>query len=80
MAGLNLAVLLQARLDQTVVALVALPLDIRVAAAMLILPLAVFLNGGFRATLALLKSQNCVWHKSKTPFIGLVVSLLGEWI
>ena len=43
----------------------SLPVDIRVAAVMLLLPLVVLLNGTGWATLALLKSQNYVWHKSK---------------
>ena len=59
-AGLDLAVILQARLDQMVVELGALPVDIRIAAVMLFLPFMVLLDGTGRAALALLKSQDCV--------------------
>ena len=77
-AGLDLAVILQAWLDQVVIKFGALPVDIGIAAVVLFLPLVVFLNGTGRTTLALFKSQNCVWHESKTPFIGFSVSFFNK--
>ena len=79
-AGLDLAVILKVWLDQVVVEFGALPVDIRIAAVVLFLPLMVLLNGAGRAALALFKSQNCVWHKSKLLSSGLLYLFSISWI